>query len=40
MTYKTNDIEYSAKFANAAGAVAVGKPGTATVTIEEINNYI
>ena len=37
---KTNDIEYSAKFANAAGAVAVGKPGTATVTIEEINNYI
>jgi len=37
---KTNDIELSAKVANAAAAVVVGKPGTATVTIDEINNYI
>ena len=37
---KTNDIEYSAKFANAAAAIAVGKTGTASVTIDEINNYI
>ncbi len=37
---KTNDIEFSAKFANAAAAIAVSKIGTATVTIDEINNYI
>ena len=37
---KTKDIEISAKFANAAAAVVVGKTGTATVTIDEINNYI
>tara|TARA_B000000475_G_scaffold48676_3_gene37558 strand:- start:12952 stop:13881 length:930 start_codon:yes stop_codon:yes gene_type:complete len=37
---KTNDIEYSAKFANAAASIAVGKTGTASVTIDEINNYI
>ena len=37
---KTNDIEYSAKFANAAAAIAVSKAGTASVTIDEINNYI
>jgi len=37
---KTNDIEISATIANAAAAVVVGKTGTATVTIEEINNYI
>ena len=37
---KTNDIEFSAKFANAAAAIVVNKPGTATVTIDEINNYI
>jgi len=37
---KTNDIELSAKVANAAAAVVVGKPGTATVTIDEINNYL
>ena len=30
---KTKDIELSAKFANAAAAVVVGKPGTATVTL-------
>ena len=37
---KTNDIEFSAKFANAAAAIAVSKAGTASVTIDEINNYI
>lgn len=37
---KTRDIEFSARFANAAAAVVVSKIGTATVTIEEINNYI
>ena len=37
---KTNDIIKSAEIANAAAAVVVGKPGTATVTIDEINNYI
>tara|TARA_Y100001970_G_scaffold274392_1_gene374040 strand:- start:193 stop:1149 length:957 start_codon:yes stop_codon:yes gene_type:complete len=37
---KTNDIEFSAKFANAAAALAVSKAGTASVTIDEINNYI
>ena len=40
ITYaKTNDIEYSARFANAAAAIAV-ETGTASVTIDEINNYI
>ena len=37
---QTDDIEISAKIANAAAAIVVGKTGTATVTIEEINNYI
>ena len=37
---KTNDIEFSAKFANVAAAIAVDKTGTASVTIDEINNYI
>ena len=37
---KTQDIELSARFANNAAAIAVSKPGTATVTIDEINNYI
>ena len=37
---KTGDIELSARFANNAAATAVSKSGTATVTIEEINNYI
>jgi|TARA_B110001454_G_C12712358_1_gene431244 rfaE bifunctional protein kinase chain/domain len=37
---KTQDIELSTKIANCAAAIAVGKPGTATVTIDEINNYI
>jgi rfaE bifunctional protein kinase chain/domain len=36
----TNDIEKSAEFAINASALAVSKPGTATVTIYEINNYI
>jgi len=33
---KTKDIEVSAKIANVAAAIVVGKPGTATTTIEEI----
>ena len=37
---KTKDIEISTTFASAAAAVVVGKTGTATVTIDEINNYI
>ena len=37
---KTQDIEFSARFANNAAATAVSKSGTATVTINEINNYI
>ena len=37
---KTNDIQFSAKFANAAAAIAVSKAGTASVTFDEINNYI
>ena len=37
---KTQDIEFSANFANTAAAIAVSKSGTATVTIDEINNYI
>ena len=37
---QTKDIELSVKIANAAAAIVVGKPGTATVTIDEINNYI
>ena len=37
---QTKDIELSAKISNAAAAIVVGKIGTATVTIEEINNYI
>ena len=37
---KTQDIELSARFANNAAATVVSKSGTATVTINEINNYI
>ena len=37
---KTQNIEFSARFANNAAATAVSKSGTATVTINEINNYI
>ena len=37
---QTKDIELSAKISNAAAAIVVGKIGTATLTIEEINNYI
>ena len=33
-------LEYSARFASAAAAIAVGKTGTASVTVDEINNYI
>ncbi len=36
----TGDIERSAKIANTAAAIAVNKTGTASVTIDEINNYI
>jgi bifunctional ADP-heptose synthase (sugar kinase/adenylyltransferase) len=38
---KTKDIELSVKIANAAAAIVVGKPGTATITVEEIEkaNY-
>ena len=37
---KTKNIDFSADFANNAAAIAVSKPGTATVTIDEINKYI
>lgn len=37
---KTHDIKLSVKIANTAAAIVVGKPGTANVTIDEINNYI
>ena len=36
----TKDIEISAKFANAAAAVVVGKPGTATATLDEIKELL
>ena len=36
----TRDIVKSAEFAISASALAVSKSGTATVTIDEINNYI
>ena len=36
---KTQDIELSAKFANAAASVVVGKPGTAVVTVDELTNF-
>ena len=36
----TNDIVKSTKFAITASGLAVSKPGTAIVTINEINNYI
>ena len=36
----TRDIIKSAEFAIDASALSVSKPGTATVTIDEINNYI
>ena len=37
---QTHDIEFSAKFANAAAAVVVGKNGTATATIQEIQELL
>jgi rfaE bifunctional protein kinase chain/domain len=37
---KTKDIELASKIANTAAAIVVAKPGTATVTIDEINSYI
>jgi len=37
---KTNDIELSAKIANAAAAIVVGKTGTATATIKEIKELL
>jgi rfaE bifunctional protein kinase chain/domain len=36
----TGDIVKSVEFAICAATLAVSKPGTATVTIDEINNYI
>ena len=36
----SNDVYEAAKIANVAASLAVNKKGTATVTIEEINNYI
>ena len=40
MYAKTKDIELASKIANTAAAIVVAKPGTATVTIDEINSYI
>lgn len=37
---KTRDIEFSAEVANAAAAIAVSKPGTASVQTEEIKNLL
>ena len=37
---KTQNIEVSSKIANAAAAIVVGKPGTAIVTIEEIEKLL
>tara|TARA_B100001029_G_C15047935_1_gene448500 strand:- start:105 stop:1028 length:924 start_codon:yes stop_codon:yes gene_type:complete len=37
---KTNDIEFSAKFANAAAAIAVDKTGTASVNTKEIESLL
>ena len=37
---KTNDIELSAKIANAAAAVVVGKSGTAVVTADELKKKL
>lgn len=37
---KTKDIIESVKIANIAAAIVVGKEGTASVTIDEINSYI
>lgn len=37
---KTKDIQKSSEIANLAASITVKKTGTASVTIEEINNYI
>ena len=37
---QTKDIELSAKTANAAAAIVVGKNGTATTTIKEIKELL
>ena len=37
---QTKDIEISAKIANTAAAIVVGKPGTATVTVQEIEQLL
>ena len=37
---QTKDIEFSAKIANAAAAIVVGKLGTATVTISEVEKLL
>ena len=41
LTYvQTNNIGFSAKVANAAAAIVVGKSGTATADIKEIENLL
>ena len=40
MYTKTQDIELSAKIANAAAALVVGEPGTATISIDKIQKFI
>jgi len=37
---KSKDIEFSVKFANAAAAIAVGKSGTSTTTLREIDKLL
>ncbi len=37
---KTKNVIESVKIANAAAAIVVGKKGTASITIDEINSYI
>ena len=37
---KTKNVIESVRIANAAAAIVVGKEGTASVTIDEINGYI
>ncbi len=36
----TNDIEFSARMANKAAAIVVGRPGTATITIDDLRSSI
>ena len=36
----TNDIEFSARIANKAAAIVVGRPGTATITLDDLRSSI